>query len=116
MGDHLADYLVPGVTLSVSSFEILSDDEVLATPKYIELSKACKCIEGSFGPVDRLELSFDYQFDYVGIAAPITGSAEMSLFNLQMDYKLKPQMVNGPGSELLHDKGQLYLELKDLKM
>ena len=54
MGDYLADYVVPGVTLTISDFKILDPSAALGktAPKSIDMSEYCECIEGSFGMVD----------------------------------------------------------------
>lgn len=97
MGDHLADYLVPGVKLEISNVVIshASDDEFgLAAPKQIELSQLCECVIGSLGPIDHLGVSFDYAFDYDDLVVPIRGTALVNLHNLMVEYKVVPKLFN----------------------
>lgn len=74
----------------------------------------CGCIKGTIGPVDRVEVDFDYRFDYG--EKPIEGSASISLYEFMIEYSLTPEVINKNVATNSHEQGMLHLKVNELKL
>ena len=76
----------------------------------------CGCIQGTIGPVDKVEVVFDYSFNYDDhYEKPIEGSASISLYELTIDYILTPEAVDKNAGLKSQEQGMLHLKVNDFK-
>lgn len=93
-----------GLKLNLSHMRITETGNLLTSaPKTVDIQAECACIQGTIGPVERLELLFDYEFDQEYDEDQIAGTATISLYDFAASYTLTPEVVNIDESFSFHE-------------
>ena len=83
-------------------------------PKTVDIQAECGCIKGTIGPVERLELLYDYEFDLAfDDEGPIKGTATVSMYDFEASYTFIPEVVNIDESFSFHEQGMLNFRVDD---
>ena len=84
-----------GVRVDISHLKVLSTGNLTThATKTIDIQAECKCIKGSFGPVDKIELAFDYEFAQSLDTDPIKGRATVTMYGFEAEYTVTPTIIN----------------------
>jgi len=78
------------------------------------MQKKCKCLVGHIGEVDKIDISFDYNF-YWGEES-LEGTAKLSLLDFEADYKIKPEVIDKTDQFNYHEEGMLHLAVERFKL
>ena len=113
MGDYLVEYLVPGVKLNMNHLKIQEIGNLITTAqKEVDMQAECGCIMGAIGPVDKIELVFDYTFDFG--EEPIEGSASVTMYDFMARYTVTPEVIDKVEDFIYsHEQGMLHLKVND---
>ena len=105
-----------GVRVDISHLKITSTGNMMThAPKNVDIQAECACIKGNIGPVDKIELAFDYEFAQSLDTEPLKGRANVTMYGFEAEYTVTPSVVNIDDSYSYHEQGMLYLKLNDFK-
>ena len=82
--------------------------------KTIDMREDCACIAGSIGPVDRIDLVFDYTVNWEG--DELEGTASIIMFDFAANFKIAPEVKDKDAAFSFHESGMLHLRVDEFQI